>query len=239
MLQFNDLRYFTIPTLPRDWLAPQWLKTELGLFAGRLYFEWDEYQHLARYFATADSDMTPDDQDWTFIDARNRSGSHGSNESSGDDQGADQKQLAKPFVKNPLIFMQEWLAVRRRGQDFAHTPMGYITQSKQLYSDHPFFRQAPQEESGRLARPTVRVTANHDDPDEVVYEAGIEDIPLADDDSDSMDESEIEYGDDELYPSEVEDTSDESRHYTSSGGEGHKGPKQRAKGRSSRGKKGR
>jgi hypothetical protein len=84
----------------------------------------------------------------------------------------------------------------------------------------------------------MRVTADNAGPDEVVYEAGIEDIPLADDDSDSTDESEIEYGDDELYPSEEEDNSDESRHQTSSGGEGQKGSKHRVKGKPSRGKKG-
>lgn len=240
MLQFNNLQYFTIPALPRDWCAPQWLKTEMGLFAGRLYFEWNEYPHLAKYLATAGSDETPGDKDWTFVEAESDAGPCDSGESSKNDQPLVREQLTKPFVKTPLIFMQEWLAVRRRGQDFAHTPMGHVTQSKQLYADHPFFRQALQEESSHLARPIVRAAAHVDGPDEVIYEAGIEDIPLADGDSDSTDESEIEYGDDELYLSEEEDNSDESRHPTSSGGEGQKGPttKHRVKGRPSRGKKG-
>lgn len=35
--------------------------------------------------------------------------------------------------------MHEWLAVRRKDQDFEHTPMGFVTTSKPLTSDHPFF----------------------------------------------------------------------------------------------------
>jgi hypothetical protein len=38
-----------------------------------------------------------------------------------------------------LTFMQEWLSLRRKGQDFAQTPMGYICQGKVLKADHPFF----------------------------------------------------------------------------------------------------
>ncbi len=42
MQQFNELQYFSVPPLPRTWSAPGWLKVELGIFAGRLYFGWDE-----------------------------------------------------------------------------------------------------------------------------------------------------------------------------------------------------
>ena len=31
---------------------------------------------------------------------------------------------APKFLRKPLTFLQEWLAIRRKQQDFAHTPMG-------------------------------------------------------------------------------------------------------------------
>ena len=46
MLHFNALHYYAIPELPRGWRAPSWLMIELGIFAGRLYFEYEEYGDL-------------------------------------------------------------------------------------------------------------------------------------------------------------------------------------------------
>ncbi|KAK2757274.1 hypothetical protein FQN54_004788 [Arachnomyces sp. PD_36] len=46
-------------------------------------------------------------------------------------------------------FLQEWLALRRQGQDISHTPMGYICQGWKLRGDHPFFSsENPTEERG-------------------------------------------------------------------------------------------
>lgn len=45
------------------------------------------------------------------------------------------------FAKNPLTFLHDWLAVRRKGQEFLHTPMGYVCQSRSLTQNHPFFRK--------------------------------------------------------------------------------------------------
>jgi len=36
--------------------------------------------------------------------------------------------------------VREWLALRRKGQDFEHTPMGFVTGGKPLTENHPFFR---------------------------------------------------------------------------------------------------
>ncbi|KAI8930920.1 hypothetical protein NX059_011935 [Plenodomus lindquistii] len=44
------------------------------------------------------------------------------------------------FAKKPLTFLHEWLALRRKGQDFEHTPMGFVTTGKPLTENHPFFR---------------------------------------------------------------------------------------------------
>jgi hypothetical protein len=49
MLHFNNLDYYAIPPLPDDFHIPTWFKVELGIFAGRLYFAWDEYQELLAY----------------------------------------------------------------------------------------------------------------------------------------------------------------------------------------------
>lgn len=44
MLHFNDLKYYSIPTLPEHVEPSAWLMLELGLFSGRLYFEYSEYK---------------------------------------------------------------------------------------------------------------------------------------------------------------------------------------------------
>jgi hypothetical protein len=49
MLHFNQLNYYAMPALPTDFVAPVWLRVEMGLFAGRLYLEWDEYYQLLEY----------------------------------------------------------------------------------------------------------------------------------------------------------------------------------------------
>ncbi|CAO2653039.1 Nn.00g024500.m01.CDS01 [Neocucurbitaria sp. VM-36] len=51
MLHFNDLTYYATPPLPSNFEAPLWLKVELGLFAGRLYFGFDEYSELMSYLS--------------------------------------------------------------------------------------------------------------------------------------------------------------------------------------------
>lgn len=114
MLHFNDLTYYTIPALPAGWKAPTWLKIELGMFAGRLYFDFEEYKELCTCL-----------------------GLHTSDEYALKSRTASTLDLG---VKS-LALLQDWLAVRRHSQDFAHTPMGYICQAKPLTADHPFFKR--------------------------------------------------------------------------------------------------
>ncbi|KAH7115923.1 hypothetical protein B0J11DRAFT_571692 [Dendryphion nanum] len=110
MLHFNNLDYFAIPPLPAGFTAPNWLKIELGIFLGRLYFSWDEYPDLLRYLGLSAPDTI---------------------EKIGD--------KVEGFAKKPLTFMHDWLAIRLKGQDFEQTPMGFITTGKPLSSNHPFF----------------------------------------------------------------------------------------------------
>jgi hypothetical protein len=53
MLHFSGLRYYSMPALRSDHIIPQNLATELGIFAGRLYMEFDECAHLVKYIDNA------------------------------------------------------------------------------------------------------------------------------------------------------------------------------------------
>ncbi|KAK4651863.1 hypothetical protein QC762_0097080 [Podospora pseudocomata] len=134
MLPFNKLNFFSMPPLPEGWVAPQWLRTELGILAGRLYFEWEEYEALCTFLGVDANDGTA--KGLGLVD--------GEDEGYGGDGAADEDHTLRntqtnSFAPRPLTFLQEWLAVRRHGQDFVHTPMGFLTQSKPLQQDHPFF----------------------------------------------------------------------------------------------------
>jgi hypothetical protein len=210
MLHFQNLDYYTIPALPASWRAPQWLKAELGLFSGRLYFEWAEYTYLAELYGisedTGDLDNTTKVPSVEFdsvaepVDTIEKDNTENGNETN---RHSCQSVSKKPFVSRPLNFMQEWLAVRRRGQDFSHTPLGFIASGKPLYADHSFFRQEESEERATLRTVTARIVADTREVEEVVYEGGI-DVPVSDSDSSSDDES-VEYHDDELYSNEEDE----------------------------------
>lgn len=145
MLQFNDLKYYAVPNLPKSWTAPTWLKIELGIFAGRLYFEYEEYANLCKFLGVRESEGKLEEMD---IDEPMSSAEQPADqfsaeepaEDTADEVEADTK--SKPlqsFTSKPLTFLHEWLAVRRKGQDFAHTPMGHVCQGKPLTASHPFF----------------------------------------------------------------------------------------------------
>ena len=150
MLHFNDLTFYAIPTLPDEWKAPKWLTIELGIFAGRLYFEFEEYAGLRKYLGFVDTDegIIAKLGDLT-VDRRNDTASpissvDGIDEFATDEDGkkvADniRRSHGQSFTAKPLTFLQEWLAIRRKGQDFVHTPMGHVCQGKALKASHPFF----------------------------------------------------------------------------------------------------
>ncbi|KAF2123668.1 hypothetical protein P153DRAFT_435751 [Dothidotthia symphoricarpi CBS 119687] len=49
MLHFSALTYYAMPVLPDGHAIPHWLTIELGVFAGRLYMDFEEYARLERY----------------------------------------------------------------------------------------------------------------------------------------------------------------------------------------------
>lgn len=125
MLIFDTLKLYSVPALPADWRAPTWLVRDLGIFAGRLYFDFDHQAH-AVYQALGLPPPASTSQDlpveltemdlWyelPFGDAR-------------------QETKREPFSNNPLLFMQEWLAVRRKGQDFSQSMVGELICGRRL-----------------------------------------------------------------------------------------------------------
>ena len=41
MIAFDSLTFFSLPKLPNEWHAPKWLVRDIGIFAGRTYFDYD------------------------------------------------------------------------------------------------------------------------------------------------------------------------------------------------------
>ncbi|KAK4201015.1 hypothetical protein QBC40DRAFT_64262 [Triangularia verruculosa] len=136
MLPFNKLNFFSMPPLPEGWAAPQWLRTELGILAGRLYFEWEEYEALCKSLGVDANDGTT--KNLGLFDGEDQ-GYGGDGAGDGRHELVLKKAQNNSFAPRPLTFLQEWLAIRRHGQDFVHTPMGFLTQSKPLQKNHPFF----------------------------------------------------------------------------------------------------
>lgn len=115
MLHFSGLTYYALPRLPDNYVAPHWLSIELGIFAGRLYMDFVECAPLTAYLQLAGK-----------TDERKAPKANGD-------------QPTSPFVSNPISFLLEWLALRRKGQDIMHTPVGYICHGRPLHKSHPFF----------------------------------------------------------------------------------------------------
>lgn len=127
MVCFDELNFYTVPALPGNWKPPTWLVRDLGIFAGRLYFDQCNQRLCHAIYCTmglpsssiavnSGEGMT-EEQLWQQLPF---------DEMEAPDEGG------KPFSKQPLLFMQEWLAVRRKGQDFSQTMMGEICRGRAL-----------------------------------------------------------------------------------------------------------
>ncbi|KAK0642864.1 hypothetical protein B0T16DRAFT_354150 [Cercophora newfieldiana] len=134
MLCFNSLTFLTFPPMPPNWKAPQWLKTGLGLLAGRIHFEWEEYESLSELLGVQESSIS--------ISISNMDGIEDVDTEVSDGEENKEMTVARTFCPRPLVFLQEWLALRRQGQDFSHTPMGFMVQDKPLHANHPLFNEA-------------------------------------------------------------------------------------------------
>jgi hypothetical protein len=95
---FHQLDYFAIPPLPEGWKAPYWLKVELGILGGRLYFDYSEYANILSYFAL----LEPRPVD---VDVCDR------NDPADDEEVAERvgESATEAFAKYPVQFMNDWL----------------------------------------------------------------------------------------------------------------------------------
>jgi hypothetical protein len=136
MMRFDQLKFFSIPDLPEGWSAPSWLRVQLGIFAGRLFFDWDDYSPICDFMGVDGSHVTPEEEEdeaGLFVSEP----VPGMEEEEDADVDAQRVAPRKPadggaaFSTMPLTCMQEWLSIRRHGQDFVQTPT--------LQKEHPFF----------------------------------------------------------------------------------------------------
>jgi hypothetical protein len=157
MVVFNTLSFYSIPKLPDGWTAPPWLSVEVGIYAGRLYFGWGEYAAVCDFLGLHEESLVFEEDAEANSDLDERT------ESTLQVDGASENRRAKTFTARPLAFLQEWLAVRRRGQDYTHTPMGFITQGKALHQDLAFFKAHESTPQGELDIPSSAVRPDPED----------------------------------------------------------------------------
>ncbi|CZR55356.1 uncharacterized protein PAC_05243 [Phialocephala subalpina] len=157
MLHFNELKYYSVSALPEDWAAPMRLRTELEIFAGRLYFEYHEYNHVLGFLGVKEE--TGKLQQVDIDDGDDEEATEILEELDAKD-GDNEKEVAEKLqeldvndgqveeeLPTPLAFISEWLNIRRKGQDLAETPMGFICAGKQLVSTHPFVARPEYEQT--------------------------------------------------------------------------------------------
>jgi hypothetical protein len=159
MLHFNNLAYYAIPALPNDYKVPGWLPIEVGFFAGRIYFEWHEYEGILSFLGLKPA-ASPDSSgsDTTLV------------------EGANDGQPHYTFTKKPLAFLQDWISARRKMQDWSASPMGFIVAGKKLYANHPFFTTvssacAKDQKIVFVERSEENVQEEGSDDDDVFYDA--------------------------------------------------------------------
>lgn len=134
MLDFDTLQFYTVPNLPDRWRAPAWLVRDLGIFAGRLYFNLQEQGRAVYEFLGLPPPLLALQHAPTELDSWH--------ELPFDDPTEDHRK-PEPFSPMPLLFMQEWLAIRRKGQDFSQTMMGELCRGRRLEAE-----QGAQAENG-------------------------------------------------------------------------------------------
>lgn len=101
MVILDELNFYSIPRLPKGWKAPTWLVRDLGIFAGRTYFDYDtQYAPLCEALGLPGPVIPVNvlDTEMPFAEEEQKA------------------MLQEPFSPSPLVFLQEWLAVRRKGQ---------------------------------------------------------------------------------------------------------------------------
>ncbi|KIW30929.1 uncharacterized protein PV07_02620 [Cladophialophora immunda] len=134
MLQFNDLNYYSVPPL----LGSTPVVKNPGLSSDDASPSQDDPATTMHASSLECSDAQDDDhQTVEMLD------------STEPDNPACTKAVRTARLREMrmLTFLHSWLGTRGRGQDFAHTPMGYVCDRKQLAQDHSFFRSPDHNET--------------------------------------------------------------------------------------------
>ncbi|KXJ89333.1 hypothetical protein Micbo1qcDRAFT_212713 [Microdochium bolleyi] len=142
----GSFKFYSIPALPQSWTPPSWLKIEVGLLAGRLYFDWAEYSEVCSFLGiTAQGQGINDDYDdlegLTNFDSSELDPASSSVDPTSGSEREQIRQRPSELSPKPFSFVKEWLSIRRRGQEFSHSPMGFLCLRKQLHADHVFFEK--------------------------------------------------------------------------------------------------
>ncbi|CAI6095047.1 unnamed protein product [Clonostachys chloroleuca] len=123
MEPFNTLNFFTVPSLKERPVFPVWLSVEVGVVAGRLYFDYLEYDPLLAWLGVNRSSeivsIDATDQLQSFVTST--------------------PERCGLSIKMPLKFLFEWSTYRRETLEIKHTPVGFVCESRVLKSDHSFF----------------------------------------------------------------------------------------------------
>lgn len=176
MTSLGRLAYYAFPSLPKGTAIPDWLTIEIGILAGRLYFEFAEYGGIITYLQA--SRVSEADGEGAEDDGRPPSLPENGNTEVG-------------FAKNPLGFVLDWLTQRRRGQDITHTPMGYVCQRRKLSVEHPFFR-SPEAELSEVSGSSPKRRSREEDESDSDGEYDMVEMDQSDDDDDGTDGSAVE-----------------------------------------------
>ncbi|KAI6026989.1 hypothetical protein EDC04DRAFT_3143070 [Pisolithus marmoratus] len=126
----DDLRLYTIPSVPSDWTAPTSLVDQVNLFAGQLYLrDYDTYIRLCRFLCIYADDLAGEGELKV--------------ESDGFITPAHRPLNARStgsFQESPLAFLKHVFNLRRRGMNFVATHMGRILNGRLLkeedFKDH-------------------------------------------------------------------------------------------------------
>ena len=209
MLHFNNFKFFSTPSLPKSWQAPMWLRVEVGILSGKLYFEYEEYAGIKAFLGVEkQTDMLRESivETESTLEVQEDEAKDGAENGGLSDIIANitleavtsSKQAKKhgSFTKEPLMFLQEWISLRRNGQDFSQTPMGYVCQGKPLYASHPFFaHQTIDSQSGGNIQKNQKYEVTEADHDEDEGDASDGDdhfgIALDEDDVNSLEDDDI------------------------------------------------
>lgn len=118
----DDLRLYTIPSAPPDWIAPASLVDQVNLFAGQLYLrDYFTYLRLCRFLCVYTDDLADEAELGVesdgFIPPAHR---------------PLKGRLTGSFQKSPLAFLKHVIDQRRQGMNFVATHMGRILNGRLL-----------------------------------------------------------------------------------------------------------